>query len=374
MHVNLHANARTTPAIRRELQTSKEPTKVLAERYNLHPATVRKWRSRSETTDGSHRPHRLDTRLSPDQETLVVELRQTLFLPLDDLLAVTREFIQPHVSRSGLDRCLRRHGVANLHALMAAAESQAQETGSPPKAFKTYPPGYVHIDVKYLPQMADQTQRSYLFCAIDRSSRWFFAEIFEDKSAASAQRFLSHLIEKASFPITHVLTDNGTEFTDRFIATGSRQPTGHHPFDQLCYAHGIDHRLIPPRHPQTNGMVERFNRRVNEVIARTHFASAAQLHETVLHYINVYNQAIPQRSLGHRSPIQTLQQWQADRPELFHKGVDNHPGLDIFNPVLFVAGLRGRVVVRPLGPSPSQVCCTVRIRGASWASQLSVRS
>jgi len=42
----------------------------------------------------------------------VVALRGTLLLPLDDLLAVTREFIHPEVSRSGLDRCLRRHGVS----------------------------------------------------------------------------------------------------------------------------------------------------------------------------------------------------------------------------------------------------------------------
>ena len=47
---------------------------------------------------------------------MVVHLRRTLLLPLDDLLAVTREFICPNVSRSGLDRCLRRHGQA-LNAL-----------------------------------------------------------------------------------------------------------------------------------------------------------------------------------------------------------------------------------------------------------------
>ena len=44
----------------------------------------------------------------------MVALRETLLLPLDDLLVVTREFIHPEVSRSGLDRCLRRHGVSNL--------------------------------------------------------------------------------------------------------------------------------------------------------------------------------------------------------------------------------------------------------------------
>ena len=57
------------------------------------------------------------------------------------------------VSRSGLDRCLRRHGVGNLHALKPR-EPQAQ-----PKAFRRYEPGYVHVDVKYLPQMLDQNRR-----------------------------------------------------------------------------------------------------------------------------------------------------------------------------------------------------------------------
>ena len=52
------------------------------------------------------------------QEQIVVALRQTLLLPLDDRLVVTREFIHPEVSRSGLNRCLRRHGVSNRRDLI----------------------------------------------------------------------------------------------------------------------------------------------------------------------------------------------------------------------------------------------------------------
>ena len=48
----------------------------------------------------------------------MVELRKLLLLPLDDLLVVTREFVHPEVSRSGLDRCLRRHGVSRLEELI----------------------------------------------------------------------------------------------------------------------------------------------------------------------------------------------------------------------------------------------------------------
>jgi len=68
--------------------------------------------------DRSHRPHKLSTTLTPAQEAIVVELRRTLLLPLDDLLALTHEFINEAASRSGLDRCLRRHGVGNLKHLI----------------------------------------------------------------------------------------------------------------------------------------------------------------------------------------------------------------------------------------------------------------
>ncbi len=65
MHVQLHKNAGTTPAIRRELQASREPTQVLAQRYHLSPLTVAKWRRRETTEDACHRPHRACKPTSP---------------------------------------------------------------------------------------------------------------------------------------------------------------------------------------------------------------------------------------------------------------------------------------------------------------------
>ena len=46
MLVALHKCARTTPAVREELAKSKEPVRVLAQRYGITEATVRKWRKR----------------------------------------------------------------------------------------------------------------------------------------------------------------------------------------------------------------------------------------------------------------------------------------------------------------------------------------
>ncbi|MBK1650330.1 IS481 family transposase [Rhabdochromatium marinum] len=325
MQVQLHKNARTTPAVRAELQASTLPNSALARQYGISEPTVAKWRGRESTADASHRPKRLQTNLTPAQEAIVVELRKTLLLPLDDLLAVSREFISEAVSRSGLDRCLRRHGVSNLKALMPA-EERPKDTEK--KTFKDYEPGFVHVDIKYLPQMPDEASRQYLFVAIDRATRWVYVEILPTKSAKHAQAFLKHLIANAPFHITKVLTDNGKEFSDRFCATGQREPTGQHAFDKVCRRHGIDHRLTKPRRPQTNGMVERFNGRIAEVLQTTRFRSGEQLSETLHRYVRLYNQHIPQRALGHVAPIQALKQWYEKQPDLFVKRPNNLPGLD----------------------------------------------
>jgi hypothetical protein len=147
---------------------------------------------------------------------------------------------------------LRRHGVGKPADLLPDGPPRPVT-----KPFKDCPPGFVHIDIKYLPQMPDKSQRRYLFVAIDRASRSVYLELRSSKSAASAKGFLASLLKRAPFHVRLVLTDNDKAFTDRFCATGERQPTGKHAFDLSCAEHATEHRLIPPRRPQTNGMVER---------------------------------------------------------------------------------------------------------------------
>jgi len=57
--------------------------------------------------------------------------------------------------------------------------------------------------------------------------------------------------------------------TFRFCATGEHQPTGAHAFDRVCTDNRIEHRLTKLRTPQTNGMIERFNGRIADVLATT---------------------------------------------------------------------------------------------------------
>lgn len=313
MLIRLHAQATTTPKIRAAIQASEEPAWVLAERYGTTEQTIYKWRHRETVEDRSHTPHHLQTTLTPAQEAVAVALRTTLLLSLDDLLAVVREFLNPHASRSGLDRCLRRHGVGNLRDLNAKAPQPKH------KSFKAYEPGYLHVDMKYLPQMADETSRRYLFVAIDRATRWVFVRIYPAKTAANARRFLRDLERACPMRIRTVLTDNGKEFTDRLFGLRKRAATGEHEFDKLCAALDIEHRLTPPKSPQTNGMVERFNGRIEEVLQSHHFRSGEELEATLHRYVWLYNQQLPQSALGSKTPLQAMKGWHKLKPELFSK-------------------------------------------------------
>ena len=322
MMIALHKQARTTPAVRAEIAASHEPIAVLARRYHLTEATVRKWRVRTDFHDRSHTAHRLQTTLTPAQEAIVVQLRKSLLLPLDDLVVVTREFLNSEVSRSGLDRCLRRHGVEHLRERLPRPEKAAH------KPFKAYVPGFLHVDVKYLPQMADETERRYLFVAIDRATRWVFIALKPHKTAAAARAFLKALHKASPIKITRILTDNGKEFTDRLFGSSNRGASGEHEFDKLCEALGIEHRLTKPRSPKTNGMVERFNGRIADILKTHHFNSALDLEQTLHRYVTLYNHQLPQSALQSKTPIQTMKEWFKSNPELFHRKPYDRPGLD----------------------------------------------
>jgi len=79
--IALHKNARTTPAIRAEIAVSTDSAATLAQRFDIGESTVYMWKARDSFYDASHTAHRLQTTLTPAQESIVVELRKTLLLP-----------------------------------------------------------------------------------------------------------------------------------------------------------------------------------------------------------------------------------------------------------------------------------------------------
>ncbi len=75
---------------------------------------------------------------------------------------------------------------------------------------------------------------------------------------------------RRSYKIKIVLTDNGIQFAD--LPKNGSGPTAMwrvYPFDRACQTHDIEHRLTKPKHPSTNGQVERMNRTIKDATVKT---------------------------------------------------------------------------------------------------------
>ena len=305
MELNLHANATTTPKTRAYIQRSRKPVAELAAELGVSETTIRRWRDRSTVADRSHTPKRLAISLSAVEEALVCELRNRLVLPIDDIVEVMHRCLNPRLSRSAIHRCLKRHG------LNRRPEPDKPAVG----VFEQARVGFIHIDLKHLPAL--ERRKSYAFVAIDRATRYVYLEIHPRRDAKTAAGFLKRFLADFPYPVHTILTDNGSEFTDRFAVDMKDKrhdrPSGCHPFDQLCAQHKINHRLTRPFRPQTNGLVERFNRRIVEAICRqpkrgiAHrlFASHAERDRFLLGFVRDYNRT-RLKCLGYLAPLQAL--------------------------------------------------------------------
>ena len=110
--LQIHPNARTTPATRAEIARSSEPSGILARRYGVSAETIRKWRKRgaADCLDRSARPHRLPWKASEEERAIVCALRRSTNFALDDLSVVVTHFL-PHLNRDSIWRILKAEGL-----------------------------------------------------------------------------------------------------------------------------------------------------------------------------------------------------------------------------------------------------------------------
>jgi transposase InsO family protein len=253
--------------------------------------TVAKWRARPDVADRRTGPATpCSTTLSAEEEAVVVAFRRHTLLPLDDCLYALQPTI-PHLTRSGLHRCLQRHGISRL----------PETTGDKPtrKRFKAYPIGYFHIDIA---EVRTEQGKLNLFVAIDRTSKFAFAQLHERPTTRVAADFLRALLEAVPYRVHTVLTDNGFHFTTPGN-TASAAPLIReamdrgelfraHSFELACAQSRIEHRLTKPYHPWTNGQVERMNRTLKEAtVRRYHYTSHDELRSQLALFLNAYNYA-----------------------------------------------------------------------------------
>jgi len=326
----LHGCATTTEGIRRAIQHSQESLRSLSKRYGINPKTVAKWKKRGFVADlptGPKQPK--STVLSVEDEAIVVAFRKHTLLPLDDCLYALQATI-PHLTRSSLHRCLQRHGISRL--------PDVEDGKAAKRKFKTYPIGYFHIDIA---EVRTQEGRLYLFVAIDRTSKFAFTELHERATTRVAADFLRALIKAVPYSVHTVLTDNGIHFTDPSGNCWSppeikamierKERFRSHSFELACAQNDIEHRLTKPKHPWTNGQVERMNRTIKEAtVKRFYYETHDQLRSHLADFVSAYNFAKRLKTLKGLTPYEYIcKLWTKEPGRFTLDPLHQMPGLNI---------------------------------------------
>jgi transposase InsO family protein len=325
----LHGSATTTEAIRRAIHHSQESLRSLARRYGINQKTVAKWKNRSSFSDlptGPKEPK--STVLAIEEEAMIVAFRRYTLLPLDDCLYTLQPTI-PHLTRSSLHRCLQRHGIGRLPEIDGQKPTK--------KTFRSYPIGFFHIDIA---EVRTGQGKLHLFVAIDRTSKFAFVELHEKATTRVSGDFLRHLIAAVPYRIHTVLTDNGIQFTTpgaggsavpdikEAIAKGERFRA--HAFELACARADIDHRTTKPKHPWTNGQVERMNRTIKEAtVKRFHYESHDQLRHHLTDFVAAYNFARRLKTLKGLTPYEHIcKAWTREPNRFTLNPLQQMPGLN----------------------------------------------
>ena len=174
--------------------------------------------------------------------------------------------------------------------------------------------------------------RLYLFGAIDRTSTFAFAQLHEKATRRIAADFLRALVAAVPSTIHTVLTDNGTPFVDgtpineeaeaKAEAFGAERDEPRidrrHAFESACEKSGIEHRLTKPRHPWTNGQVERMNRTLKDAtVRRSHSDTHDQLRGHLQLFLDAYNFARRLKTLRGLTPYEFVCKPWTEQPARF---------------------------------------------------------
>jgi transposase InsO family protein len=181
------------------------------------------------------------------------------------LVLATPRFGGWQVSHGGVANVLRRAGLGRRLARLAAAESLAASEGGPLtertlrrvrsiERAKTVhigsevPGEEFFLDTFYVGHLKG-VGKVWQLSAVDGASSFGIARVLAgDKTAAAMARFLAEDVlptcRRAGLRLVTATTDNGPEFGRAF--------------GEACRAAGVRHHRIPPRSPNLNAFVERF--------------------------------------------------------------------------------------------------------------------
>jgi transposase InsO family protein len=293
------------------VKLSNRKGQIFASRmYGVSLSSVKRWCKRYDGTwrslaERSHRPNSHPKRHSLIEEEVIEEAFKAKYYRYgwDGVYDEAREKGYSR-SFSGMIYAARRLGLGE----------SAQEKKPPRKHDRRYPelltPGEkVQIDVKEVPYyclkgaVKRDNKQIYQWTAIDECTRYRFVYAFEEHTPENSVKFLKMLQKAYPFKIQVIQTDNGTEFTYKYISEDKLCP-----FDTALQAAGIAHKLILPRTPWHNGKVERSHRNDQRYFYDWEkFGSVDELNEKLREHLRWSNRKT-MRTLERKSPLTLLKE------------------------------------------------------------------
>lgn len=289
----------------------KHGKRAAVRQYGVSLSSVKRWVKRYDGTwqslaERSHRPHSHPRQHTAEEEQAIRDFYAK------EYLRYGWEGVYAQLRKNGYTRSFS----GMYHAATRMGLGWGKLRKRPSRQARRYPelaiPGEkVQIDVKEVPYccLKGAAKRDgkhlYQWTAIDECTRLRFVYGYEEHTPKNSVDFLNRLFRAFPFPIQTVQTDNGTEFTYRFISEKELSP-----FEKALAEKGIAHILIPPRTPWHNGKVERSHRSDQRYFYDWEkFSGVEELNRKLKTHLSWYNHR-PMPSLDWLSPLQRLYSFQ----------------------------------------------------------------
>ena len=260
-------------------------------KHRISKSTFYRWMKRESMESRRSTPHRQPRRLAAEVEQRIIEARLRLHW------GPNRPGYLLGIPASTVYKVLKRHGINRLFPKSKLPVVRYEEST---------PGALVHVDVKKLGTLGlfdDPHKRrrgpghECLHVAVDDCTRTGYAEIHPNETAATATAFLERMVAwfaSIGVKIQRVMTDHGAAYTSSY-------------WRDDCQLLGIRHVLIPVRHPQTNGKVERLIRTISDEVLKGRVYGTTEARARVLeNYLPYYNTERQHTAIGGLTPFQML--------------------------------------------------------------------
>lgn len=198
-------------------------------------------------------------------------------------------------------------GIVLTEAQVVALE-KAKEEKEAYGEIETHHPGYLGAQDTYYVGTIKGVGRIYQQTFIDTYTKVGFAKLYDRKHALIAADMLNDKVlpffEEQEIRLLRILTDRGTEYC------GARE---HHEYELYLALEEIDHSKTKAKHPQTNGICERFHRTMQDEFYAVAFRkkiynTLEELQVDVDAWIDDYNNNRPHtgKYCFGRTPMQTF--------------------------------------------------------------------